>query len=86
MVGTTVYIAAETAGLLVVDVSDPAQPIQAGAHQTQELAHGVALAGDYAYIAGRRLQVLNVSEPATAVAVYEIAVRSNELVILGNSA
>ena len=49
--GDYVYVADEEGGLRVVDVSDPANPHEAGEHETSGGAKGVAVAGGYAYVA-----------------------------------
>jgi hypothetical protein len=53
-------------GLQVIDVSDPANPQQVGSYDTSGEALGVAVSGDYAYVAGYNagLQVIDVSDPA----------------------
>jgi hypothetical protein len=49
--GTMGYVAAGGAGLRVVDISDPANPIELGAWDSPGYAEGVAVAGDSAYLA-----------------------------------
>jgi len=66
------YVAAATYGLRVVDISDPAHPVEVGAYDTQSYAIGVDVAGDYAYVvtlpsiteAKAGLHVVDVSDPA----------------------
>ncbi len=55
-----------TAGLRVVDVSNPAQPREVGFYDTPGSAQGVAVSGAYAYVAddGAGLRVVDVSNPA----------------------
>jgi len=64
--GTLVYVAAGGAGLRVVDVSDPAHPIEVGAWDSPGYAEGVAVAGDIVYLADGPygLRVIDVSDPA----------------------
>jgi len=63
--GKTAYLVVGTKGLLIVDVSDPAKPLEIGAHSTRGYAQAVAVYGDYAYIAnrGEGLTILDVSDP-----------------------
>ncbi|MBN1888095.1 MAG: carboxypeptidase regulatory-like domain-containing protein [Thermoflexales bacterium] len=62
---THAYVAAGDAGLRVLDVSDPINPIEVGYYDTPGSARGVALAGDYAYVAAGEdgLRVIDVSNP-----------------------
>ena len=41
----------ETAGLQVIDVSNPANPLRVGGYDTSGYAWGVAVVGNYAYVA-----------------------------------
>jgi len=60
------YIAAARGGLIVFDVSDPANPQPVGRYFTGGSAYGVAVSGNYAYVAdgAAGLQVIDVSNPA----------------------
>ena len=53
-------------GLRVINVVDPAKPIEVGFYDTPGDARGVAVAGNYAYVADYRggLRVINVANPA----------------------
>jgi hypothetical protein len=64
--GHYAYVAVGDAGLLVIDVSDPANPRRVGGYDTPGNALGVAVSGNYAYVADYNagLQVLDVSDPA----------------------
>ncbi len=64
MAGNYAYVAAE--GLLVIDISDPANPRLAGFYDQVGAANGVALAGHYAYMVNNTdgLQVIDVDNPA----------------------
>jgi hypothetical protein len=53
--GDYVYIADDTAGLLVISVSDPTHPIEIGYSSTPDPAYGIAANGDYAYVADDNL-------------------------------
>ncbi len=46
--GRYAYVAGVQAGLVVVDVTDPAHPRQVGGYDTPGAAYGVAVGGDYA--------------------------------------
>jgi hypothetical protein len=48
--GGYAYVADSSGGLVVVDVSDPANPTYAGGYDTSGSAFGVAVAGGYAYV------------------------------------
>jgi hypothetical protein len=60
-------------GLRIVDVSDPANPVEIGFYGPLDLAKGVTVASHYAYIAdGASLRVIDVSNPVHPVQVgYE---------------
>src|SRR5687767_8751998 len=46
--GNYAYVADYTAGLQVIDVSNPASPQRVGGYDTSGLASGVAVSGNYA--------------------------------------
>ena len=64
--GNYAYVAAETAGLQVIDLSNPANPQRVGGYDSSGIALGVAVSGTYAYLADANngLQVIDVSNPA----------------------
>jgi hypothetical protein len=64
LVGNYAYLACQT-GLLVIDVSEPQHPHRAGRCDTPGYACGVAVTGDYAYVADSDsgLRVIDVSDP-----------------------
>jgi hypothetical protein len=64
--GTLAYVASGGAGMRVVDVSDPAHPVETGAFVSRGYASGVAVAGEIAYLADGPygLRVIDVSKPA----------------------
>ena len=67
VLGTRAYVAAGTAGLQVVDISDPVAPALMGGYNTDGKAEGVYVADNLvAYIAdgAEGLQVIDVSKPA----------------------
>jgi hypothetical protein len=63
--GDYAYVVSMTAGLQVVDISDPESPSLAGSYDTPGYAFGVAISGDYAYVADESygLQVIDISDP-----------------------
>ncbi|MBI2957239.1 MAG: hypothetical protein HYY32_00200, partial [Chloroflexi bacterium] len=64
--GNVAFIAQETGGLLVVDVSDPKKPALAATYKPPDIVKVVSLAisGDYAYMGDHsRLQVVDISVP-----------------------
>lgn len=63
--GDLAYLVVGTKGLLIVDVSDPAHPVEVGSNSTRGYAQSVAVSGNYAYVANRGdgLTILNVSDP-----------------------
>jgi len=62
-----VYVADDSAGLRVVDVSDPADPQERGFCDTPGLSWGVTVAGGYAYVADldSGLRVIAVFDPGS---------------------
>jgi hypothetical protein len=49
--GNSAHVAAAGRGLRIIDVSDPSAPAVVGFYDTAGYARGVALGGDYAYVA-----------------------------------
>ena len=49
--GDYAYVAAYGSGLQVIDISDPTAPSYAGSYDTPGIAYGVAISGNYAYVA-----------------------------------
>ena len=64
--GSYAYVTNRYYGLRVIDVSNPAAPVEVGFVYTRDAASGVAVAGSYAYVAdrGAGLLVIDVSDPA----------------------
>jgi len=64
--GQYAYVAAQEGGLIILDVSDPANPVRVSSHETSGPAQCVAAAGNHAYVAdgSAGLQVIDVSDPA----------------------
>lgn len=63
--GNLAYLVVGTKGLLIVDVSDPAHPVEVGSNSTRGYAQSVTVSGSTAYVANRGdgLTILNVSDP-----------------------
>ncbi len=65
-----VYLANERDGLRIIDLSNPSEPAWVGHFDTYWPAAGVAIAGDYCYVAeSGRLEIVNVSDPTSPVLV-----------------
>ena len=63
--GDYAYVADGSAGgLRVVDVSDPGNPVEIGFNSSRR-ASGLAVSGDYAYIAANGLWVVDISTPSS---------------------
>ena len=58
-----------SAGLQIIDVSNPASPVLVGAYDTSDFARDVYVSGSLAYVADWRagLQVIDVSNPASPI-------------------
>jgi hypothetical protein len=66
--GNYVYVADCGWGLRVLDVSNPLSPVLVGSYRSGGYPFGVAVAGDYAYLASRGVfEVINVSNPTAPV-------------------
>jgi hypothetical protein len=67
VVGGIAYVAADEGGLRIVDVSDPASPVEIGRQRTLAGATDVYVAGSYAHVAagGAGLRVIDVSNPSS---------------------
>ncbi|MBK6561920.1 carboxypeptidase regulatory-like domain-containing protein [Candidatus Amarobacter glycogenicus] len=75
MAGNYAYVADNSRGLRVINVANPAVPVEVGFYDTPGYAYEVALAGSYAYVVdyNRGLRVINVANPAapTEVGFYD---------------
>ena len=69
--GGYAYVADDWAGLRVIDVSDPQNPVEVGYHDTPSIALGIYVSGDYAYVTDRDagLRVIDVGNPYNPVEV-----------------
>ncbi|MEZ4387218.1 MAG: hypothetical protein R3D98_06505 [Candidatus Krumholzibacteriia bacterium] len=73
--GDRAFVAHYTAGLEIVDISQPENPSILGAVDTPGSAFSVAIAGDYAYVADDNggLQIVDVSNPQSPALVASVA-------------
>ena len=62
--GCIAYLAAGTGGLCLVDVSDPAAPVEIGSHETPGLADNLVVDGAMVYLVDGDLRIMNVSDPS----------------------
>ncbi len=68
--GNYAYLAAGNAGLLVVDITNPEKPIEAGFSETLGNPYYVEVANGYAYVLGIfRLEIIDVNDPEKPVRV-----------------
>lgn len=87
--GTKIYIAGEER-LNIINVSSKTSPTKLGSFDTDSSynVYGVAVKGDYAYITGQALEVLNVSDASdpSQVISYNTSGFSQSVVVSGNYA
>ena len=69
--GGHAYLAAGESGLRIINVSNPAAPVEVGYYDTAGYAEGVAVSGNYAYVADldQGLRVINISNKTSPVEV-----------------
>lgn len=88
--GGLAYVADDSAGLVVIDVSNPAAPVQVGVMDTPGLAYGVAVAGGYAFVAdesaGLTVVDVRVSTAPSVVATLAASGNAYGVTISGNHA
>ncbi|MHB1037111.1 MAG: Ig-like domain-containing protein [Pirellulales bacterium] len=74
VVGTTAYVAQGDAGLEILDVRDPVNPVRLGGYDTSGTACAVAVSGSLAYVADGTagVLILDVSNPANPLRLGEI--------------
>ena len=60
------YVVVDSAGLRIINVSDPTSPYESGFFDTDGSASGVAISGDHAYVADGTtgLRIINISDPS----------------------
>ncbi len=73
LAGRYAFVADSARGLIVIDVSDPLAPLPVSASEPC-YAWGVALQGDYAYLAAYDLRILNISDPLHPVQVGAVPI------------
>ena len=85
VVGSHAYVAAEDAGFVVADVSNPAHPVRLSS--LAAWPRGVHVVGNYAYLADdvADLLILDISNPANPVRVSDISTggTANEVQVVG---
>ena len=83
--GNYAYVADDTSGLQIIDISDPANPTFKSSYDTPRYAHGVALSGNYAYVAdsnsglqviASNLDKLTLSGTPSSVGTYSVDVEA----------
>jgi len=88
VVGNFAYVAAGSAGLRVVNVSDRRAPQIVGALDTPGNANDVRVVGNRAYVAdgSAGLKIIDVTNPAapTLLGSFDTAGNANDLVVVGN--
>ncbi|HWN82202.1 MAG TPA: hypothetical protein VNM87_08920, partial [Candidatus Udaeobacter sp.] len=88
--GTHAYLAADLAGLQIVDISNPSAPVLVGGIDLHDRAYAVAVNGSYAYVAAFHsgLQIVDISNPTTPVvaAVHNTPNEALGVALLGNLA
>jgi len=69
--GSYVYVAGDSTGLRVIDISNPSNPVEVGYYDTPGYAMGVAVSGSYAYVADWHygLRVIDITDPSNPVEV-----------------
>ena len=83
-VGSFAYVAAGSAGLHVVNVSNPAAPVIVATVNTPGNANDVKVAGNFAYVAdGSSLQIVNVTNPLAPTVAGAVALSGAEDVAVG---
>jgi hypothetical protein len=88
--GNFLYVAAWNFGLKVIDVSDPANPIEIGSLDSPGSALGISISGIYAYLADGDygLVIINISDPTQPFMVGSIDTPGTayDVVVSGNYA
>jgi len=69
--GNYLYVAATSAGMRIINVSDPAQPVEVGDLGSPSVTAGITISGTYAYVAeyDAGLRIVDISNPASPVVV-----------------
>jgi hypothetical protein len=83
------YIAAHAAGLRIVDVSDPAAPVEVGSYEFEPTpaVTGIVVSGNLAYLASPDgLRIVDVSQPTQPVEIGLFPAISWDVTVAGNRA
>lgn len=85
--GNHLYVA-DTYGMTVFDISDPASLKNVAVIETRDEALGITVSGKYAYIANRNtgVAVIDITIPSTPVTVSKFLTWSNSVVVSENTA
>ena len=88
VVGRYAYVAGGPGGLAVIDVSDPANCVRVGTLDSSDTAFGVAVSGNFAYMAMNGFQVVNIGSPSNCVLVghYFEGGDIRDVAVVGNRA
>ncbi len=90
VVDNLAYLADDTSGLVIIDVSNPATPTLVGTYNTVGNARGIDVVGYLAYVADGSpgLAIINVSNPAspTLVGTYSTIDQARSVHVVGNVA
>ncbi|MGQ9478257.1 MAG: DVUA0089 family protein [Candidatus Bipolaricaulia bacterium] len=88
--GRFAYLVVGFFGLLVLDISEPARPVQVGSYSTRDYARSITLSGGYAYRADRGggLVILDISDPMRPeeVATFDTPGSAQEVALSGSYA
>jgi hypothetical protein len=84
VVGSLAYVAAGTAGLVIIDVSTPTAPRLVGTADTPGTASGVAVGTGYAYVAdSTSLVVIDIHTPSSPFIVGSLATSASAVAAVG---
>jgi len=89
VVGNYAYVADSSAGLRIIDITDPETPSIVGTYNTPGSARGVFVLGNYAYVADLSgLIILNISDPTNPIFVgyYDTPGDCYSVFVVGNYA
>jgi hypothetical protein len=88
--GKFAYLVVGFFGLLVLDISDPTEPVQVGSYSTRDYARAITISGGYAYRADRGggLVILDISDPRRPqeVAAFDTPGSAQEVALNGDYA
>lgn len=81
LVGDLAYVADADAGLLVLDMTDPAAPTSVGSCDTPGFARSLAIVGLYVFVADGEsgLQIIDIADPSAPVIVASLATQEPAL-------